>query len=84
MSDIQAKGAVMTWSAPTRPENENGSVEDDSSPLEPLSYEVSISLSGKDGKYKSMYWWVLAAVYKAEHQLLLGILRWQLFKTTKH
>lgn len=46
----------MSWSAPTRSESENGSVEDDCSPQEPLSYEVSISFSGKDGKYKSMYW----------------------------
>ncbi|XP_045929385.1 fibronectin type-III domain-containing protein 3A [Micropterus dolomieu] len=55
VSDIQARGALVTWSAPTRPESEKSGVEDDCSPLEPLSYEVSISFSGKDGKYKSMY-----------------------------
>lgn len=58
VSDIQARGAVVSWSAPTRPERENDGVEDDCSPLEPLSYEVSTSISGKDGKYKNMYWWV--------------------------
>uniref|UniRef100_A0A8C9WWK5 Fibronectin type-III domain-containing protein 3A n=1 Tax=Sander lucioperca TaxID=283035 RepID=A0A8C9WWK5_SANLU len=55
VSDIQARGVVASWGAPTRPESENGSVEDDCTPPEPLSYEVSISFSGKDGKYKSMY-----------------------------
>uniref|UniRef100_A0A667Z0S6 Fibronectin type-III domain-containing protein 3A n=1 Tax=Myripristis murdjan TaxID=586833 RepID=A0A667Z0S6_9TELE len=55
VSDIQARGAVLSWSAPTRPEREEGGVEDDSSPSEPFSYEVSISYSGKDGKYKSTH-----------------------------
>nr|XP_046245650.1 fibronectin type-III domain-containing protein 3A isoform X1 [Scatophagus argus]XP_046245651.1 fibronectin type-III domain-containing protein 3A isoform X1 [Scatophagus argus] len=55
VSDIQARGAAVSWSAPTRPESENGSVESDCSPPEPLSYEVSVSFSGKDGKYKSVY-----------------------------
>ncbi|KAK5868936.1 hypothetical protein PBY51_009908 [Eleginops maclovinus] len=55
VSDIQARGVVVSWSAPAKPESENGSVEGDCSPLEPLSYEVSISFSGKDGKYNSMY-----------------------------
>lgn len=53
MSDVQARGAVVSWSAPSRPEGENGSAEDESQ--EPLSYEVFVSFSGKDGKYKSMY-----------------------------
>lgn len=56
MSDIQARGVVVSWSAPTRPESDSSSAEDDASPLESVSYEVSISFSGKDGKYKSMYW----------------------------
>jgi len=56
VSDIQARGAVVSWSAPTRPEKENGSIEEDCSPTEPLSFEVSVSVSGKDGKYQSMYW----------------------------
>uniref|UniRef100_A0AAQ5YQP7 Fibronectin type-III domain-containing protein 3A n=1 Tax=Amphiprion ocellaris TaxID=80972 RepID=A0AAQ5YQP7_AMPOC len=55
VSDIQARGAVVSWSAPNRPEGENGSMENDCSPPENLSFEVSISVSGKDGKYQSMY-----------------------------
>ncbi|XP_061575736.1 fibronectin type-III domain-containing protein 3A isoform X1 [Cololabis saira] len=55
VSDIQARGAAVGWSAPTRPENENGSMEDDCSPPEPFNFEVSISVTGKDGKYQSMY-----------------------------
>uniref|UniRef100_A0A3Q3J929 Fibronectin type-III domain-containing protein 3A n=1 Tax=Monopterus albus TaxID=43700 RepID=A0A3Q3J929_MONAL len=55
VSDIQARGVVVSWSAPTEPESESSSVENDRSPLEPLSYEVSISFSGKDGKFKSVY-----------------------------
>lgn len=71
VSDIQARGAVVSWSAPTTPESENGSAEDECGPQEPFSYEVFVSFSGKDGKYKSMYWWALAAdFYKVEHMLL--------------
>uniref|UniRef100_A0A3P8SX26 Fibronectin type III domain containing 3A n=1 Tax=Amphiprion percula TaxID=161767 RepID=A0A3P8SX26_AMPPE len=55
VSDIQARGAVVSWSAPNRPEGENSSMENDCSPPENLSFEVSISVSGKDGKYQSMY-----------------------------
>ncbi|XP_067102005.1 fibronectin type-III domain-containing protein 3A isoform X1 [Osmerus mordax] len=47
VSDIQARGAVLTWSAPSMPEREEGS-----SP-EPLSYQVSISYNGIDGNYRS-------------------------------
>lgn len=48
---------VVSWSAPTRLESSDGSgAEEESNPLEALSYEVSVSFSGKDGKYKSMYW----------------------------
>nr|XP_057935077.1 fibronectin type-III domain-containing protein 3A isoform X2 [Doryrhamphus excisus]XP_057935078.1 fibronectin type-III domain-containing protein 3A isoform X2 [Doryrhamphus excisus]XP_057935079.1 fibronectin type-III domain-containing protein 3A isoform X2 [Doryrhamphus excisus]XP_057935080.1 fibronectin type-III domain-containing protein 3A isoform X2 [Doryrhamphus excisus] len=54
VSDIQARGAAVSWSAPTRPESEN-STADEGSPPGPLSYEVSVSFSSKDGKYKSMY-----------------------------
>lgn len=56
VSDIQARGATVSWSAPTRTESENGSEEDKRSPQEPFSYEVFISFSEKEGKYKSMYW----------------------------
>ncbi|CAK6957957.1 fibronectin type-III domain-containing protein 3A isoform X1 [Scomber scombrus] len=55
VSDVHARGAVVSWSAPNRPESENGSMEEDCSPTGPFSYEVSISFSGKDGKYKGMY-----------------------------
>uniref|UniRef100_A0A8C7MJH8 Fibronectin type-III domain-containing protein 3A n=1 Tax=Oncorhynchus kisutch TaxID=8019 RepID=A0A8C7MJH8_ONCKI len=50
VTDIQAKGAVLSWVAPSRAEGEGVSP----SP-EPLSYDVSISYSGKDGKYTTMY-----------------------------
>uniref|UniRef100_A0A8K9UN64 Fibronectin type III domain containing 3A n=1 Tax=Oncorhynchus mykiss TaxID=8022 RepID=A0A8K9UN64_ONCMY len=46
VTDIQAKGAVLSWVAPSRAEGEGVSPS-----LEPLSYDVSISYSGKDGKY---------------------------------
>lgn len=54
MSDIQARGAVVSWSAPTRPEGENNTVEDDTSLPEDLSYEVAFSINGKDGKYQNV------------------------------
>ncbi|XP_051934324.1 fibronectin type-III domain-containing protein 3A isoform X4 [Hippocampus zosterae] len=47
VSDIQARAVEASWSAPK--------TEDDSTPTGALSYEVSVSFSGKDGKYKSMY-----------------------------
>uniref|UniRef100_A0A8K9X0Y1 Fibronectin type-III domain-containing protein 3A n=1 Tax=Oncorhynchus mykiss TaxID=8022 RepID=A0A8K9X0Y1_ONCMY len=49
VTDIQAKGAVLSWVAPSRAEGEGVSPS-----LEPLSYDVSISYSGKDGKYTSI------------------------------
>ncbi|XP_061828359.1 fibronectin type-III domain-containing protein 3A isoform X2 [Nerophis lumbriciformis] len=55
VSDIQARGAAVSWSTPTGPESNDGSTEDDHTPPGPLSYEVSVSFSSKDGKYKSMY-----------------------------
>lgn len=55
VSDIEARGATVSWSAPTKPESENDSKEDDPSFSEPLCYDVSISISGKDGKYESMH-----------------------------
>lgn len=60
VSDIQARGALITWSEPTRPESEKSTEEDSPFP-DPLSFEVSISFTGKDGKYQSKYWWVQAA-----------------------
>ncbi|XP_038816922.1 fibronectin type-III domain-containing protein 3A isoform X2 [Salvelinus namaycush] len=50
VTDIQARGAVLSWVAPSRAEGEGVSPS-----LEPLSYDVSISYSGKDGKYTSTY-----------------------------
>ncbi|XP_045560085.1 fibronectin type-III domain-containing protein 3A isoform X3 [Salmo salar] len=50
VTDIQARGAVLSWVAPSRAEGEGVSPS-----LEPLSYDVSISYSGKDGKYTSVY-----------------------------
>ncbi|MED6250500.1 hypothetical protein ATANTOWER_022977 [Ataeniobius toweri] len=54
VSDIQARGAVVSWSAPTRPEDENNTVEEDTSLPEALSYEVSFSINGKDGIYQNV------------------------------
>ncbi|XP_061536787.1 LOW QUALITY PROTEIN: fibronectin type-III domain-containing protein 3A [Phycodurus eques] len=47
VSDIQARAVEASWSVPK--------TEDDSTLTGTLSYEVSVSFSGKDGKYKSMY-----------------------------
>ncbi|XP_061683033.1 fibronectin type-III domain-containing protein 3A isoform X2 [Syngnathoides biaculeatus] len=47
VSDIQARAVEASWSRPK--------TEDDSILTGTLSYEVSISYSGKEGKYKSMY-----------------------------
>ncbi|KAL6115823.1 fndc3a [Pungitius sinensis] len=55
VSDIQARGAVVSWVAPARPDSENVTEEDGRGPPEPLSYEVSISLTGKDGKYTNVF-----------------------------
>uniref|UniRef100_A0A8C6LGS8 Fibronectin type III domain containing 3A n=1 Tax=Nothobranchius furzeri TaxID=105023 RepID=A0A8C6LGS8_NOTFU len=53
VSDIQAREAVVNWSDPTRPESENTTTEEEPVLPEPLSYEISISITGKDGKYQS-------------------------------
>ncbi|KAF7218770.1 transcript variant X1 [Nothobranchius furzeri] len=55
VSDIQAREAVVNWSDPTRPESENTTTEEEPVLPEPLSYEISISITGKDGKYQSKY-----------------------------
>uniref|UniRef100_A0A665UIW8 Fibronectin type-III domain-containing protein n=1 Tax=Echeneis naucrates TaxID=173247 RepID=A0A665UIW8_ECHNA len=55
VSDIQARGVVVSWSAPTSPESDSSSAEEECNPPDPINYEVSVSFSGKDGKYKSMY-----------------------------
>jgi len=56
VTDIQAREAVLSWSAPTRtPDGQEGSVEEVPSLPEPIGYEVSISFTGKDGKYNTAY-----------------------------
>nr|XP_061797560.1 fibronectin type-III domain-containing protein 3A-like [Nerophis lumbriciformis] len=47
VSDIRARAVKASWNAPTP--------EDDGILVGTLSYEVSVSFSGKDGKYKSVY-----------------------------
>ena len=56
MTDIHARGAVLSWSAPVgTPDSQEGGVEEVPSLPEPINYEVSISFSGKDGKYNTSY-----------------------------
>uniref|UniRef100_A0A6Q2XXE0 Fibronectin type-III domain-containing protein n=1 Tax=Esox lucius TaxID=8010 RepID=A0A6Q2XXE0_ESOLU len=56
ITDIQARGAVLSWVAPSRGQGEGDNPERDApSSLEPLSYEVSISYNGKGGTYTSVY-----------------------------
>ncbi|KAM9317891.1 fibronectin type-III domain-containing protein 3A [Pholidichthys leucotaenia] len=55
VSDIQARGAVVSWSPLVRPESENGSKEEDCALPDPLIFKVSVSFSGKDGEYESKY-----------------------------
>lgn len=51
-SDIQAKTVVLTWSPPSS--FING--ETDEAPVPELhGYEILVSSTGKDGKYKSVY-----------------------------
>lgn len=56
MTDIQARGASLSWVAPSRTEGDDEPKEGEEGPAEPsFTYEVSVSYSGKDGKYKSAY-----------------------------
>ncbi|KAJ3590594.1 hypothetical protein NHX12_008544 [Muraenolepis orangiensis] len=57
VTDIQARGSVLSWSAPTRtPDSQEGSAEEVPPSLpEPINYEVSISFIGKDEKYDTTY-----------------------------
>uniref|UniRef100_A0A673K3H4 Fibronectin type III domain containing 3A n=1 Tax=Sinocyclocheilus rhinocerous TaxID=307959 RepID=A0A673K3H4_9TELE len=51
--DIQARGASLSWVAPSQPEGDDEPKEGEEGPAEPsFTYEVSVSYSGKDGKYK--------------------------------
>lgn len=54
-SDIQARSIVLTWSAPSS--MANGETDETSVP-ELYGYEILLSSSGKDGKYKSVYVYV--------------------------
>uniref|UniRef100_A0A8C1MVJ4 Fibronectin type-III domain-containing protein 3A n=1 Tax=Cyprinus carpio TaxID=7962 RepID=A0A8C1MVJ4_CYPCA len=52
--DIQARGVSLSWVAPSRTEGDDEPKEGEEDPAEPsFTYEVSVSYSGKDGKYKS-------------------------------
>ncbi|XP_060050844.1 fibronectin type-III domain-containing protein 3A isoform X3 [Erinaceus europaeus] len=51
-SDIQARTVALSWSPP--PSFINGETDETTVP-EPYSYEILISSTGKDGKYKSVY-----------------------------
>uniref|UniRef100_A0A672P251 Fibronectin type-III domain-containing protein 3A n=1 Tax=Sinocyclocheilus grahami TaxID=75366 RepID=A0A672P251_SINGR len=56
VTDIQARGASLSWVAPSRTEGDDEPKEGEEGPAEPsFTYEVSVSYSGKDGKYKSAY-----------------------------
>ncbi|XP_043556337.1 fibronectin type-III domain-containing protein 3A isoform X3 [Chiloscyllium plagiosum] len=52
VSDIQARSVVLTWSPPSAASNDDA---DSDVVPEPCSYEVAISSSGKDGKFKVVY-----------------------------
>uniref|UniRef100_A0A8C1MVH4 Fibronectin type-III domain-containing protein 3A n=1 Tax=Cyprinus carpio TaxID=7962 RepID=A0A8C1MVH4_CYPCA len=56
VTDIQARGVSLSWVAPSRTEGDDEPKEGEEDPAEPsFTYEVSVSYSGKDGKYKSAY-----------------------------
>ncbi|XP_026119044.1 fibronectin type-III domain-containing protein 3a isoform X1 [Carassius auratus] len=56
VTDIQARGASLSWVVPSQTEGDDEADEGVEGPVEPsFTYEVSVSYSGKDGKYKSAY-----------------------------
>lgn len=56
VTDIQAKGASLSWVAPSQTEGDDEPTEGEEGSAEPsFMYEVSVSYCGKDGKYKSAY-----------------------------
>ncbi|KAG1932870.1 fibronectin type III domain-containing protein 3B [Pimephales promelas] len=56
VTDIQARGASLSWVAPSRTEGDEQPKEGEEVPAEPsLTYEVSVSYNGKDGKYKAAH-----------------------------
>ncbi|XP_064157758.1 fibronectin type-III domain-containing protein 3A isoform X2 [Anguilla rostrata] len=52
--EVQARTVQLKWAAPVAPGNEESSPEAQKS-SGPFNYEVTLSSSGKDGKYKAMY-----------------------------
>ncbi|KAM6178878.1 fibronectin type-III domain-containing protein 3A [Rhynchocyon petersi] len=52
-SDIQARAVVLTWSPPSS--CINGETEEATTAPELYGYEILVSSTGKDGKYKSVY-----------------------------
>ncbi|XP_058269297.1 fibronectin type-III domain-containing protein 3a isoform X1 [Hemibagrus wyckioides] len=56
VTEIQARGACLCWTAPVRKTADEEQKEPEEKPEEPtISYEVSVSYSGKDGKYNTAY-----------------------------
>ncbi|KAL0972653.1 hypothetical protein UPYG_G00192450, partial [Umbra pygmaea] len=55
VTDIQARGAVLSWVAPSREQGEGDRPKRETPSLEPISYEVSISNNGRDESYTSIY-----------------------------
>ncbi|XP_051965561.1 fibronectin type-III domain-containing protein 3a-like isoform X1 [Xyrauchen texanus] len=56
VTDIQARGASLSWVAPSWKESDKEPKEGEESPAEPsFTYEVSVSYNGKDAKYKTTY-----------------------------
>jgi hypothetical protein len=51
-SDIQARTVVLTWSSPSS--FVNGETDETTVP-ELYGYEILVSSTGKDGKYRSVY-----------------------------
>lgn len=51
-SDIQARSVVLTWSPPS---NFINGEKDETTVPELYGYEILVSSTGKDGKYKSVY-----------------------------
>ncbi|KAJ8368605.1 hypothetical protein SKAU_G00086330 [Synaphobranchus kaupii] len=52
--EVQARTVLLKWAPPAAPENEESCPEVQKS-SGPFSYEVTLSSSGKDGKYKTAY-----------------------------
>lgn len=52
VSDIQARTALLMWSPPS---SDTGEDTDKNEIPEVYTYEVMISSTGKDGKYKTVY-----------------------------